>query len=421
MAALGAAVCRSVSAPTKIRLPLVSLPSFPTEEMPQEKRFTPVMSSRITSALLGLVLPSILTAACGDPPSDRLKVLPAPSGPLALGTVELFWVDMSREEVTTPEPTDRRELVAQLWYPTESADGAKSPYVPAVLRPSLQRVFGDSLAARAEGLDPDAIVGALPSGSTARHPLVVFLPGSGMSRHLYTALVQDLASRGFVVALLDFPGAGHTVLSGDRVVAPFSGWQRPEDLSDADDIDRFFDPMNAYLTDDVSALLSHLDELDGRADWLLGGYLDFESVGVVGHSLGGLVAFRACATDARIRACANLDGVSNYRERQNGLTKPSMLIRAGVGRANWFADLLTEPLRHDHSTGYDVLIEKATHESFSDLPFLHPEEYDADSSADVIHDIVSEHIVWFFNQTLRSQHHARPATPAEVSVTEYGG
>ncbi len=377
-----------------------------------------LVGTRVSSVLASFVLLNMAAVSC-RPSDGGIATLAAPSGPWALGTLEVTFVDESREEVTTSDPADRRELAMQLWYPTaDSTPGRRVPYMPAILWTALESVFGGEMVEQNESLSSAAMASARPAPNSEGYPLVVFLPGSGMTRHFYTKLVQDLASWGFVVAAMDFTGAGYTVLSGARVVTPFAGWQRPEDLS-PDDIDRFFDPMNLYLTEDVRAVVAKLEELNSRGEWSLAGLLDFERIGIVGHSLGGLVALRACATDPRYRACVNLDGVSNYRERSDGLTTPTMLIRAGAERADWFVEILTAPFKHSVSRGYDVLIDRATHESFSDLPLISPERYGVNGGTDALME-TSKYLIWFLGEHLADRITARPGLTPGVSVTQYG-
>jgi hypothetical protein len=38
--------------------------------------------------------------------------------------VTYHWVDGSRPELFSPDPDDRRELLAQVWYPAEKVAGA---------------------------------------------------------------------------------------------------------------------------------------------------------------------------------------------------------------------------------------------------------------------------------------------------------
>ena|ERR1700730_13171598 len=56
--------------------------------------------------------------------------LPAPTGPFSIGARIYNWVDRSRREQASKNPADYRQLIVQVWYPTEDRSGPASPYVP---------------------------------------------------------------------------------------------------------------------------------------------------------------------------------------------------------------------------------------------------------------------------------------------------
>ena len=54
---------------------------------------------------------------------DPVPDLPTPSGRFAVGSETYTWTDTSREETSTAEPGDFREVVAQAWYPAQPTQG----------------------------------------------------------------------------------------------------------------------------------------------------------------------------------------------------------------------------------------------------------------------------------------------------------
>jgi hypothetical protein len=132
--------------------------------------------------------------------------LAAPSGPYAVGTARLTLVDSSRGDPTRGEYNAPRRLVVQVWYPAESPPAAGkrvATYVPelADLSADLAEAYPDI---RFDTLTTHAVWDAAPIAAR-RFPLVVFSHGMNTMRVFYTALVQDLASHGFVVAAIDHP------------------------------------------------------------------------------------------------------------------------------------------------------------------------------------------------------------------------
>jgi hypothetical protein len=57
--------------------------------------------------------------------------LPKPSGPHSVGSVIFRWTDTKRPETLTADPSDRRQVVAQAWYPTDPTRGRAVPYFEA--------------------------------------------------------------------------------------------------------------------------------------------------------------------------------------------------------------------------------------------------------------------------------------------------
>ena len=94
-----------------------------------------------------------------------------------------------------------RKLPLSVWYPAApiapGADGPPTPYLPRSWR-SVSWMWG----LRGRRVVTHAVTDAPPADGT--FPLVVFSPSANPA-HLYTALLEDLASHGFVVA-----GISHT-------------------------------------------------------------------------------------------------------------------------------------------------------------------------------------------------------------------
>ena len=130
--------------------------------------------------------------------------LPEPTGPCPAGTTSVYLKDVSR-----PDPwaagVSARELMVSLWYPATPSDGRRARYMtPAE--------SGLQLTSRGiTGVPPDAlstvrtnaVTDAAPAGRPRGLPLVVLSPGFTSSRSTLTALAEDLASHGYVVAGID--------------------------------------------------------------------------------------------------------------------------------------------------------------------------------------------------------------------------
>jgi predicted dienelactone hydrolase len=183
---------------------------------------SPSRARGFASAALVVLGVLALLGAAALPAVFPVFRFPRPTGPYAIGTLTYHWIDSTRPEVFTADPSDRRELMVQLWYPARYQRGAaRAPYVehPETLQP-LARLLGlpgftlsylDQVRTRAVDSAPAA---------GGPYPVLIFAHGRGGYRQHNTALVQELVSHGYVVAAMDQPGAA----SG--VAFPTAAWRR---------------------------------------------------------------------------------------------------------------------------------------------------------------------------------------------------
>ncbi len=82
--------------------------------------------------------------------------------------------------------------------------------------------------------------------------------------------------------------------------------------------------------DDVRLLLDLLEGGGPPVPEVLVGHIDVAEVGVFGHSLGGSTAIEVCRTDARVRACADLDGAAYGDARAASLGQPFLRTESEV-------------------------------------------------------------------------------------------
>jgi predicted dienelactone hydrolase len=174
-------------------------------------------------------------------------------GPYGVGVMTIELVDTSRP---TPANGDvpgspERRLPLEIWYP--AAAGAEEP--------------------EARDVPVDT--------SGAKYPLIVFAHGYTASRGQSAQYTRHLASRGYVVVSPDFPSSHSGAPGGPRLRGVI---EQPGDVS--------------YIIDEL--LLR-----DAETDWRLAGAIDFDTIGMTGHSLGGLTTLLTvygAARDDRIDA-----------------------------------------------------------------------------------------------------------------------
>lgn len=125
------------------------------------------------------------------------------------------------------------------------------------------------------------------------YPLVVFSHGLTARPEVYTEVTSALARRGYVVAAPEFPNTS---------------------AGAADPRGNLFDVNDQ--PGDVSFVVDEVLRLSGEPDSALGGLVDPERIGAVGHSLGAittlLATFHGCCVDERIDAAVAYAGAALF-------------------------------------------------------------------------------------------------------------
>lgn len=290
--------------------------------------------------------------------------MPEPSGRFAVGTRAIEMIDASRRD--TPGSPGARRLMVQVTYPR--ADRGPCPpsrYISRGVEPILA-------AAVAVDRPIEIATGICRGGRVARgrHPVLVFSHAFTADRFVYASLVNDLASRGYMVLAPDHPPDAFAVeYPGGEVAAGEYG--RP--LAPAPITTAEIAALNQLRAVDARLVLSRALRL-GRGDGFLGGHLDGSRVGVLGHSLGGSTAARAAQVDRRFDAAADLDGslFGGWTSRTGDET-PFLLLAAAGGVGAGFSE---QPLC-DYMAGlggprFALGLRNALHFSYSDFQALAP-------------------------------------------------
>jgi hypothetical protein len=245
--------------------------------------------------------------------------LPEPTGPCSVGMVSLWLTDTSRPDPWAAGVT-ARELMVSLWYPATSAGGRRAPYMmPAESRLQLTNrgitgVPPDMLST----VRTNAVSDAAPAGRQRSLPLVVLSPGFTNSRSALTALAEDLASHGYVVAGIDHTYESHaTAFPDGRVTTCLARAARRSD-------EEFKEKLVAGRAADVSFVLGELT--GAHPVWQGAGLIDPSRMAMAGHSAGGAAAIAAVLTDSRIRAGIDMDGATCVSIPDHGLSRPFLFL-----------------------------------------------------------------------------------------------
>jgi len=328
---------------------------------------------------LGVGLGSMgLLIATGLPLLFPVFRFPAPSGPYQIGTLTYHWVDESRHEAFSADPTARRELMVQLWYPAHADPASRrAPYVAdARVFASMARLLHlpAFMFSHFRDITTNAFPAAAVSDRERTYPVLVFSHGRGGYRQHNTFQVEALVSHGYIVAAIDHPYAASGVVFPDG---------RDVRL-DPRMMDRQFeDGIIPFLAQDAVFTLNQLSALN-RTDpnGVLAGRLDLQRVGIFGVSLGGEIGAEACRQDARFRALLSMDTWMPHSVVESGLDQPSMWITrdaASMRRERWTEPDIDRTLRtmrsvfeRKASDGYFLQVPGMFHQDFSDAALFSP-------------------------------------------------
>ena len=346
-------------------------------------------------------------------------VLPTPTGSYRVGRASFHRIDNSRPETFTPDPTDNREVLFQLWYPAEPTGGTVAPYVDHI---PDDEVFRYSFV----GIDrlmrtrSHAFTGVKVYGERNRYPVIIFSHGLGRVSAHYTTFLENLASHGYVVVGVDSPFFSSALKMPDgRIIQNKSQRNQRRGAREEEAVIQAQD------------LIFVLNELEGinKTDVNIGlaGRLDLRHVGVFGHSRGGFTAPHACLLDSRFRACLNLDGYPlTPAVMEKGIRQPYLHIEE---LAPWLPFPTDEELAASKKTPaqavkdaqameqqrdktfskmsagvYLVTVKGAMHNSFSDMPFIAPERYrNIEINAERALTITNAYILAFFDRYLQGR------------------
>jgi dienelactone hydrolase len=275
--------------------------------------------------------------------------LPAPTGPYPVGTTDLHLIDHSRANPWTASPA-YRELMVSLWYP--ATDVRRFPLAPQML-PGAAAHFGSAAGAGtglynipADSVDFAATrTGGHDGAPVARHqrplPVVLYSPGAGDPRTWGTTVVQDLASRGYLVVTIDHTfDASEVEFPHGRVVDGilpelFTNVKQPSDY------EALAAKIFGVRVADTRFVLNQLAALDRGANpdadgrplpAGVTGALDLHRTGMLGVSAGGITALQTMDEDPRIKAAVDIGGsvepapTQLWPVTQHGLTQPFMLM-----------------------------------------------------------------------------------------------
>jgi Platelet-activating factor acetylhydrolase, isoform II len=236
----------------------------------------------------------------------------------------------------------------------------------------------------------------------------VLSPGFTSSRSTLTALAEDLASHGYVVAGIDHTYESFaTAFPDGRVTTCLARQARQRGTGSQEKV-------AAGRAADVSFVLGELTGTD-RA-WPGAGLIDPSRIAMAGHSAGGAAAIAAMLADSRIHAGIDMDGATAAPIPDPGLSRPFLFLgkqsnytpgKQSPGIPGKPGPVSTWERDWKLLTGWKrwLLVSGAVHASFTDLALL-ADQIGIDIGAALPGarslDITRAYVLAFFDQHLRS-------------------
>lgn len=361
--------------------------------------------SRIRTALrlTGAALATLaLIVAALVPAMFPVFKLPQPTGRHSVGFTRFALLDSAREEFFSTDPTDRREVLVEAWYPTDAPSGQRATFWgPRVIAPRLATALGlpSFLFNHLALVRTHAHLGPPLATTPAPLPVVIFSHGFNQGfAGQNTVQMEELASHGYAVFSIGHPYESIAVVyPDDRVVgvskarmdsvargmgasaSALRGFAASKDRAERALLFRkaISEPLLLHQslrvwTEDTRFVMDKLTRL--TAGDLRGaptgveftGRLDVSRIGVFGMSFGGTAAGQVCVVEPRCRAGVNLDGTQYGDPIDVPLRVPFMFMTSSIRGLN-------DPV-YERAIGpaYSVNVEGSTHFNYTDFSLLSP-------------------------------------------------
>ncbi|MFJ9841889.1 alpha/beta hydrolase family protein [Kitasatospora sp. NPDC101155] len=343
--------------------------------------------------------PATATATATAPTRSFHGTLPAPTGPYAAGEEIIHLTDENRLDPWVPS-SGPRQLTVTMIYPAVPGTGTPAPYMTEA---EAAGILQHRPMPASSGLTPQtlssvtthAFDGARPQ--RGKHPLVVLSAAAENPRMMLTSLATELASHGYVVALVGhtYEDTGETLANGQT--PPCAICDHPETID--------FNAETASRAKDVSFVIDQLTH--GNTAWRLAHLIDKHEIGMAGHSLGGATAAATMIADPRVGAGVDMDGTFFPAPTPGQINRPFLMLgRADGHTPGDGGDDIVWKQAWDALGGYKkwLTVAGADHFSFADQDMLR-EQAGFPSASPLSPErgaaITREYVTAFFDKTLK--------------------
>ncbi len=297
--------------------------------------------------------------------------LPVPTGLFKVGRTLFDWTDTTRYDPF--ETSKKRELMVWVWYPVTATNKCRrAAYLPGKWGESAAKGHAFDLHMKLnEGklslFIPRPPVSALSIqniktasyenaliDSAKSFPVLFFSPGLGMMPTDYTAILENIASHGYIVV-----GVNPTHFVGSTYFSNGTSVGGIPILSRFENLENFI----SVWVNDLLFSMKKIKELNLSDKSLLFHHVNLNEAGIFGHSYGGAAAAVACFKDSTFKAGINLDGSPRGRAEQWKIKQPFLILQSDHGIHTDKAELL---FYHGLKNARLIVIKNSRHRAFSD-------------------------------------------------------
>lgn len=303
--------------------------------------------------------------------------------------------DYTRKELFNNNET--RTIIVSIFYPSEINTQVNETNYLKLFEPcedmalsTLKEMGVDSDYLRS--LKTQVYNNAKPDHTLNNYPVILYAPGFGVVRDMYTYHIQQLVECGFIVVSI---GATYdsifTIFPDGRFVK-----QAEVKSKDNSTDSQIWGELLKTRVEDILYVMNHLEEIQAVLPPMS---IDTTTIGIVGHSLGGAAAFEVAKKDARIRACVMLDASFQLLElgENVNINTPILIMRQEKCTYDELRNELSEEKIYPYVNGFErlftllsgyksvVKVQGANHMTFCDVPVYYKEE-----GIDEIHYVISK-------------------------------
>jgi len=307
-----------------------------------------------------------------------LNNLPEPDGNHVVGTQMFYWEDSSRDELFTKDIIDARKIVVQIWYPAIQPSDSLYPYMdnPELRLNALSEQIGvpNFLMKHVKNIKGNSYFNAKPI-ENKKFPLILFSHGLGGTKTQNSINIESLVSNGYIVIAPDHTYDASITIFEDGETFDFQSGLPVSELKEQNVTEELFWktrlPQINTRANDMKFIIDKLQMMKNNPIY---NNINFNKIGIFGHSFGGATSVLSSWNDTRISACLNLDGrfepiVDDIIN--NGLKIPFCYIgQESWGKKSKNYSKLNVFFNNCQNDAYIIKVKQTKHFDYSDLPYI---------------------------------------------------